>query len=147
MEKTLTKKEYEKYVEAKSPKSRIWRNILRAFIIGGIICIIGQFITNAFKSKGFDTETTAALTTIVLVFTGILLTGLDLYDEIGRFAGAGSIVPITGFANSIASPAIEFKAEGQVLGVGAKMFIIAGPVLVYGITASVIAGIIYYLLK
>ncbi len=121
--------------------------MVRAFIVGGLICIIGQIITNAFKAKGFDTEVTAALTAIVLVFSGVLLTGLDIYDDIGKFAGAGSIVPITGFANSIASPAIEHKSEGYVLGVGAKMFVIAGPVLVYGITTSVICGVIYYLIK
>lgn len=147
MEKTFTKKEYEQYVERKSPKSRLGRNIVRAFLVGGVICMIGQFISNNFKARGFDTDVTAALTAIILIFLGALLTGLDVYDDIGKFAGAGSIVPITGFANSIVSPAIEFKSEGYVLGVGARMFIIAGPVLVYGITASVIAGIIYFMLR
>lgn len=147
MEKVLTKKEYEKYVERKAPKSKLGRNIVRAFVVGGLICILGQFITNTFKSRGLDTDVTAAITAVVLVFLGALLTGLNLYDDLGKFAGAGSIVPITGFANSIVSPAIEFKSEGYVMGVGGRMFVIAGPVLVYGITASVISGIIYYLVK
>jgi len=141
-----TKKQYQQYVEKKSPKSKLWRNICRAFLIGGIICVIGQLINNLYKSMGFDMDTVSAMTSITLVFIGVLLTALDIYDDLGKYAGAGSIVPITGFANSIASPAIEFKAEGFVLGVGAKMFIIAGPVLVYGISTSIIVGLIYYLI-
>ena len=139
-----TQDEYEKYVEQKSPKSKLGRNMIRAFVVGGTICVIGQFISNYYKSVGFDSDTVAAMTSITLVFIGVLLTAIDIYDDIGKFAGAGSIVPITGFANSIASPAIEYKAEGLILGVGAKMFVIAGPVLVYGISSSVIIGIIYY---
>jgi len=115
--------------------------------VGGTICIIGQFISNLLKMKGLGQDETASLTSILMISIGALLTGLNVYDDIGRFAGAGSIVPITGFANSIVSPAMEFKSEGYVMGVGAKMFVIAGPVLVYGISASVIAGIIHFLLR
>jgi len=145
--KNYTKKEYQVYVESKTPKSKHVRNIARAFLIGGLICVLGQFISNFLKNKGLDTENASNLTSLILVFLGALFTGLNVYDELGRYAGAGSIVPITGFANSIVSPAMEFKSEGYVLGVGAKMFLIAGPVLVYGISASVAAGILYYLLK
>ncbi len=147
MNKNYTKKEYQVYVESKTPKSKHVRNIARAFLIGGLICVLGQFISNFLKNKGLDTENASNLTSLILVFLGALFTGLNVYDELGRYAGAGSIVPITGFANSIVSPAMEFKSEGYVLGVGAKMFLIAGPVLVYGISASVAAGILYYLLK
>lgn len=147
MEKILTKQEYLKYVEKKSPKSRLVRNTIRAFFIGGLICIIGQFISNLLKQTGMNAESASSLTSILMIFLGAILTGLNVYDNIGRYGGAGSIVPITGFANSIVSPAMEFKSEGFVTGVGAKMFVIAGPVIVYGVSASVIAGIIYYLLR
>jgi len=147
MEKTLTKKEYEKYVEQRAPKSKILRNLVKAFIVGGLICIVGQFITNLLKARGLDQLDSASLTSMIMIFLGIFFTGLNIYDELGRFAGAGSIVPITGFANSIVSPAMEYKSEGYILGVGARMFLIAGPVLVYGISASVIAGVIYFLIQ
>ncbi|HPC99949.1 MAG TPA: stage V sporulation protein AC [Acetivibrio sp.] len=147
MKKTMTNKEYQIYVEKKSPKSNIGRNIIRAFIVGGLICIIGQFFTNALKMRGYGQEEVAGITSLLMIFLGALFTGLNLYDDLGRFAGAGSIVPITGFANSIVSPAMEFKSEGYVMGVGGRMFVIAGPVLVYGISASIIAGIVYYLLS
>lgn len=147
MQKILTKQEYNNYVEKKSPKSRLLRNIFRAFVVGGLICVFGQFISNALKARGFSMDMVSSLTALILVFFGALFTGLNIYDELGRFAGAGSIVPITGFANSIVSPAMEFKNEGYITGVGARMFVIAGPVLVYGISASVVAGIIYYLLR
>lgn len=146
MQKNFTKKEYQQYVEKISPKSKIGRNIARAFVVGGLICVVGQFISNMLKTVGLGPDEVSALTAIILVSLGALFTGLNVYDELGRYAGAGSIVPITGFANSIVSPAMEFKSEGYVTGVGAKMFAIAGPVLVYGISASVIVGIIYYLL-
>lgn len=145
MEKTLTKKEYEKYVDSISPKSKLGRNIFRAFVVGGLICVLGQVVTNLLTGMGIDKETSASLTSVVMIFLGVLFTGLNVYDELGRFAGAGSIVPITGFANSIVSPAMEFKSEGYVMGVGAKMFVVAGPVIVYGILASVVAGIIYFI--
>lgn len=142
-----TQKSYQEYVEKKSPKSKLARNLARAFVVGGLICVVGQLITNMYKSMGMETETVTTLTSITLVFLGVLLTAFDIYDELGKYAGAGSIVPITGFANSIASPAIEYKSEGLVLGVGAKMFIIAGPVLVYGISTSILVGIIYFIFK
>lgn len=147
MKKSFTKQEYLRYVENKSPKSKVLRNVIRAFIVGGLICIVGQAITNMIKLKGFGQDETASLTALVMIFLGALFTGLDVYDDLGRYAGAGSIVPITGFANAIVSPAMEFKSEGFVMGVGGKMFVIAGPVLVYGISASVITGIIYFILR
>jgi stage V sporulation protein AC len=147
MNKAFTRDEYRKYVEKKSPKSKLLRNIVRAFVVGGLICILGQFIANMIASKGVEKDTVSSLTSVIMIFLGAFFTGLNIYDELGRFAGAGSIVPITGFANSIVSPAMEYKTEGYVMGVGAKMFVIAGPVLVYGISASVAAGIIYYLIK
>ncbi len=147
MKSQFTKEEYVKYVEEESPKSKIGRNIIRAFIIGGLICVIGQVVTNFFRSKGIGTDESASLTALIMIFLGAFFTGLNVYDDLGRFAGAGSIVPITGFANSIVSPAMEFKSEGYIMGVGGRMFVVAGPVLVYGISASVVAGIIYYLLN
>lgn len=145
--KELTQKEYREYIEKKSPKSKLLRNTIRAFIVGGAICVIGQFINSYFRSRGMDNDIAGSLTSITMIFLGALFTGLNIYDDLGKFAGAGSIVPITGFANSIVSPAMEFKNEGYVMGVGAKMFIVAGPVLVYGISVSIITGIVYYLLK
>lgn len=142
-----TKADYQKYVDEKSPNSPIWLNILKAFIVGGIICLIGQFIADYLTSRGLDKDTVSSTTSIALIFLGIFLTSINVYNRIGKFAGAGSIVPITGFANSIASPAIEFKSEGLVLGVGAKLFQVAGPVLVYGISTSIVVGLLYYLFK
>lgn len=147
MQRVMTKDEYRKYVDKVSPDSKTARNVLRAFMVGGFICVIGQFFLNSFKNMGLDQDTASSLTSIVMILVGVSLTALNLYDDIGRFAGAGSIVPITGFANSIASPAIEYKSEGYVLGVGARMFLVAGPVLVYGISMSIILGIIHYLLR
>ena len=147
MKKTFTKQEYASYVKSVSPNSKLGINILKAFVVGGLICIIGQFVINYLKAKGLDKETVSSITSIVMIFLGAFLTGLNVYDEIGRFAGAGSIVPISGFANSVASPAMEFKSEGLILGMGAKMFVVAGPVIVYGICSSIIVGIIYYLLS
>lgn len=147
MHKTFTKEEYNKYVEEKSPNSRTVRNVIRAFFVGGLICTAGQFISNLFTMKGFAQEEVASLTSLVMIFFGAILTGLNVYDGIGKFGGAGSIIPITGFANSIVSPAMEFKSEGFVLGVGGRMFVIAGPVLVFGISTSIVVGIIYFLLK
>ena len=147
MNKVYTNTEYSELVKKKSPNSPIWKNISWAFIIGGLICILGQFITNYCLSRGIPRETVSSITPVVLILISVILTGLDLYDSIGKVAGAGSVVPITGFANSIASPAIEFKSEGMILGLGAKMFTVAGPVLVYGISTSIIVGFIYYLIK
>ncbi|MDR0287212.1 MAG: stage V sporulation protein AC [Clostridiales bacterium] len=141
----LDEKKYKKMYEKKSPPTHIWLNIFRAFFIGGLICIIAQifndFIVYKFK---FNIETAANYTTLFMVFLGALLTALNIYDNIGKYAGAGSVVPITGFANSIVSPAMEYRSEGHILGVGAQMFIVAGPVLVFGVTATVLTGLLYY---
>lgn len=147
MNQQFTKDEYSKYVDKKSPNSPLLKNMIWAFIVGGIICTIGQGIMNFFLSKGLPKDTVSSITSILLILVAVILTALDLYDSIGKRAGAGSVVPITGFANSIASPAIEFKTEGYVMGLGAKMFTVAGPVLVYGISSSIIVGFIYFLLK
>lgn len=147
MKTTMTPNEYESFIKDKLPKPKLFSNCIKAFIVGGLICDLGQFITNTLKGMDLSKDQVAAGTAIVLVFLGAFFTGLGIYDRLGRFAGAGSIVPITGFSNSIVSPAMEFKREGYIFGVGAKMFVIAGPVLVYGISASVIVGIIHMLFK
>ncbi|MCY6370485.1 stage V sporulation protein AC [Clostridium ganghwense] len=138
------KKKFQTLSQQEAPKSQLVRDCIRAFIVGGLICDIGQAFNNFYINLGFSKQDTATYVSITMIFIGALLTGIGIYDKIGDFAGAGSVVPITGFANSIVSPAIEFKKEGFVFGVGAKMFIIAGPVLVYGIGSSIIVGIIYY---
>ena len=139
-------KRYDQLVKKLTPNSNFLQGYVRAFWVGGLICVIGQLIALAGEKWLGMTEASASmLTSVVLIFLGTTLTGFGIYDDIGRYAGAGSIVPITGFANSIASPAIEFKREGMVLGVGAKLFAVAGPVLVYGIVSSVAAGLIYWL--
>lgn len=140
----MQKQEYKAYAEKKSPNSPLALNMLKAFLIGGLICVLGEGVRNFYTNWGLSLEEVAAATSITMVFLGVLLTGIGIYDNIAKHAGAGTLVPITGFANSVASPAIEYKSEGYVLGVGAKMFIIAGPVIVYGTVASVIAGLIYY---
>lgn len=147
MKQKITNKEYSRFVNEKSPKSKTVRNIIRAFIVGGIICMIGQGIWDLMYTNGANKEDASVLTSIIMIFIGVLLTALNIYSRIGKFAGAGSIVPITGFANSIVAPAIEYKSEGYVMGIGARMFIIAGPVLVYGISTSIIIGFIYYFFK
>ncbi len=147
MMKNMTKAEYEKYAQRKSPDSPLAKNIFFAFLIGGLICMIGQGITDIYKYFGMAAEPAAGATSITLIFIGALLTGLDLYDNIAKVAGAGTIVPITGFSNSIVAPAMEHKSEGYILGIGAKMFIIAGPVLVFGTVSSVVAGLILWLFR
>ena len=141
----MTEKEYGKLVEEISPKSPIGKDCLVAFVVGGIICAIGQFFINYYTKLGLDKDAAGMAASMTLVVISAILTGLSLYDNIAKFAGAGTLVPITGFANSIAAPAVEFKTEGFILGVGAKMFTIAGPVIVYGVSASVIYGFIYWL--
>lgn len=137
---------FNQYVQDKMPKSKVPMECLRAFLIGGLICVIGQLIRMfAADTLLLDEDSTGCFTSMVMIFLGAFLTGLGIYDVIGKYAGAGSIVPITGFANSIVAPAMEFKREGFILGVGAKLFSIAGPVLVYGISASVLAGIVYFI--
>ena len=143
----MSNEEYSNYVDSKAKKSPIAKNLTWAFLVGGFICVIGQLITNLFMYCNFSKDDASMLTTISLIFLGAFLTSINLYSKIGKHAGAGSIVPITGFSNSVVAPAIEFKTEGYVLGLGANMFKIAGPVLVYGITTSVISGFIYWLIK
>lgn len=140
----ISKQQYDIMVKKMSPNSKSRTDILKAFLIGGSICSIGQGFLDLYNYFGFDEKTAAAWTSITLVFISALLTGLGLYEKIAKHGGAGTLVPITGFANAVASPALEFKAEGFVLGVGAKVFAIAGPVILYGTAASVVYGLIYY---
>jgi len=142
MEQINTPKEYNEYVNQKSPNSPILKNCINAFGIGGLICSIGQIIMDYCMYKGMDFTLASTVVAIALIAISAILTGLNLFNKIGKIAGAGSLVPITGFANSIVSPAIEYKSEGYVMGVGGKMFTVAGPVLVFGISTSVIIGII-----
>ncbi len=141
----MTDKEYDQLVKKLSPPSPIWKDCLGAFVIGGLICVLGQFLMNRYSGWGLDETNAGTATSMTLVALSALLTGLSLYDNIAKYAGAGTLVPITGFANSIAAPAVEFKTEGFILGVGAKMFTIAGPVIVYGVSASVVYGLIYWI--
>lgn len=136
---------YQEKFEQLKPKTPILKNVIWAFIVGGLICMLGQFFLNYFVNLGFSKKEAAGPTSVILIFLSAFFTGLGVYDELGRKAGAGSIVPITGFANSIVAPAMEFKREGYVFGIGAKMFVIAGPVLVYGISTAIIIGFIYWL--
>ena len=141
----MTEKEYEKLVQKAAPKSPMGKDCLNAFWIGGLICVLGQLLTNCYGAFGLDKDAAATATSITLVTLSALLTGLSLYDNLAKYGGAGTLVPITGFANAIAAPAVEFKTEGFILGVGAKLFTIAGPVLVYGVSASVVVGMLYAL--
>lgn len=134
-------------VQKASPDSPIIMDCVKAFVSGGIICSIGQMLRNYFTRQGLSTDDTGLAVSLILIASAVLLTGLGLFGKIGKFCGAGTIVPITGFANSVASPAIEFKKEGWVFGLGAKMFQVAGPVIVYGTVTSIFVGIIYYLAK
>lgn len=145
MKQINTNSEYQDYVNQKSPNSPIFKNCFNSFWVGGLICGIGQVIMEICKYNNLSTETSATIVSISLIFLSAFLTALNLFNRIGKFAGAGSLVPITGFANSIVSPAMEYKSEGYIMGVGAKMFTVAGPVLVYGISSSVIVGIIYFI--
>ena len=141
----MTEKQYGALVARMAPKSPMWRDCLNAFWIGGLICVVGQIFTNCYGAWGLEKQDAGTAASMTLVALSALLTGLSLYDDIAKQAGAGTLVPITGFANAIAAPAVEFKTEGFVLGVGAKMFTIAGPVIVYGLAASVVYGFIYWL--
>lgn len=145
-EKTIMQR-FQVLTKEVEPKPKILRNCIRAFLVGGLICDFGQLIMNILKSYGLPKDDVATITSIIMVFLGALLTGVGIYDKIASYAGAGTVVPITGFANAVVAPAIEFKKEGFVFGVAAKMFTIAGPVLVYGIGSSVIVGVIYYLIQ
>ena len=141
----LSDREYHALADRLAPKSPIGKDCLNAFWIGGLICVIGQLLTNGYLALGLEKPDAQTLTSVTLVFLSALLTGLSVYDDIAKHAGAGTLVPITGFANSVAAPAIEFKTEGFVTGLAVKMFTIAGPVIVYGTVASVIYGVIYWL--
>jgi stage V sporulation protein AC len=148
IEKDKNKKEqmYNQYVKDMTPTHNWFANLCKAFVVGGIICTIGQGLTNLYQHWGAGEELSAGYTSLTLIFLAVLLTGLNIYPKIAKFAGAGSVVPITGFANSVAAPAVEYKKEGQVFGIGCKIFTIAGPVILYGIFASWLLGLIYYIL-
>ena len=141
----MTEKEYGKLIADMAPKSPLWKDCFNAFWIGGLICVIGQLLLNGFGALGLKETEAGTASSISLVTLSALLTGLSFYDNIAKYAGAGTLVPITGFANAVAAPAVEFKTEGFILGVGAKMFTIAGPVIVYGVSASVVYGHIYWI--
>ena len=141
----MTNEQYAKYVKKMSPNSALIKDMLNAFWIGGLICVIGQLVRGGLTALGLDELAVGAGTAVLMVLLGASFTGLDLYDDLAKVAGAGTVVPITGFANAIVSPAMEFRSEGLVTGLGAKMFTVAGPVLVYGVSASVVYGLIYWI--
>lgn len=135
---------YKEYVEQKTPKNNVYLNMVKAFILGGSICFFGQVILNFCKSQGLNDEMAGSWTSLILVLTSVILTGFNLYPQLAQWGGAGALVPITGFANSVAAPAIEYQKEGQVFGIGCKIFTIAGPVILYGIFTSWVLGVIYW---
>ena len=141
----VKKQEYQKLVSEKAPKSPILKDCLWAFFVGGFICALGQFLLEGYQMSELDLESAKTLVSVTLIFISAALTALGVFDKIAKHAGAGTLVPITGFANAVVSPAIEYRAEDYVLGVGAKMFTIAGPVIVYGVTASVVYGLTYWI--
>lgn len=143
----MSNNEYNDYVKKRSPASPMGKNVLRAFLIGGLICCIGQALLNGYDMLGLSEENAATAASITLIFIGALLTGLGVYDKLAKIAGAGTLVPITGFANSVAAPALEFKAEGFVTGMAVKMFSIAGPVIVFGTAAGVVYGLVLWVLS
>lgn len=138
----MTNEEYGEYVKIKSPNSKFWPDLLKAFAVGGIICCVGQLAYNLFSYSGLSDQDAGTATSIAMVFLGALLTGIGVYDDIAKFAGAGTLVPITGFANAVVAPALEFKSEGYIAGMSAKMFVVSGPVIVFGLSASVLYGLI-----
>ena len=141
----MTDKEYQILVEEMGPKSPIGKDCLIAFVVGGLICALGQWFIHCYSALGLEKDAAGTAASMTLVALSALLTGLSLYDNLAKYAGAGTLVPITGFANAISAPAVEFKTEGMILGTAAKMFTIAGPVIVYGISASVVYGLIYWI--
>lgn len=147
LEKQIKEKQYQDYVKQHTPVHNVWTNMLKAFLTGGSICTIGQLISNYCKTLGLSEKDCGAWTAIVLVLFSVILTGLNVYSKIANWGGAGALVPITGFANSVAAPAIEYKKEGQVFGIGAKIFTIAGPVLLYGVVTSWALGVVYWVLS
>ena len=140
----MTEKEYDKMVRAMRPRSPMWKDCFNAFWIGGLICVLGQVAMNGYLALDLEKKDASTATCMTLITLSVLLTGLSLYDDIAKWAGAGTLVPITGFANAVSAPAIEFKTEGFIFGVGSKMFTIAGPVIVYGVSTSVVYGLIYW---
>ena len=144
-EKKRQQQEYNEYVKQVTPTYSLCGNMAKAFVVGGVICCIGQGILNAAKAMGADEEMAPLWCTLILVLLSVLLTGLNIYPTFAKWGGAGALVPITGFANAVAAPAVEFQTEGFILGVGAKMFTIAGPVIVYGLAASVVYGVVYWI--
>ncbi|MBE7052777.1 MAG: SpoVA/SpoVAEb family sporulation membrane protein [Ruminococcaceae bacterium] len=141
----ITNKEYNQKVKEASKNSKLFLDVILAFTVGGIICVIGQIVLNILKMFNFDKETLSSLVCVIMIFIGSFLTAINIYGDIAKFSGAGTLVPITGFANSVVSSAMEFKSEGIILGLGSKMFTIAGPVLVFGVISSVVCGLFYYL--
>lgn len=146
-EKQQQQQEYNEYVKKVTPTHCLWKNMLKAFLTGGIICTLGQVIMNISQNMGLDKEMAGSWTSLILILLSIVLTGLNIYPSIANWGGAGALVPITGFANSVAAPAIEFQKEGQVFGIGCKIFTIAGPVILYGIFSSWVLGLGYWILK
>ena len=142
-----TQKSYQEYVNQKSPNSPIFKNCINAFWVGGLICSIGQIIFDYCIFNGMEVQNANSVVAISLIGLSAFLTGLNFFNKIGKFAGAGSLIPITGFANSVVSPAMEYKSEGYIMGVGGKMFTVAGPVLVFGISTSIIVGLVYLILN
>ena len=140
----MTNEEYKQYAEKHMPRSHSWRDALRAFVVGGTICTLGQAFVELYTALGMEPDTAGTASSVTLIFIGAVLTGLGIYDKIAKFAGAGTLVPITGFSNSVVAPALEFRTEGMVLGTAAKMFIISGPVIVFGTSASVVYGVVYW---
>lgn len=147
IEKMKQEKQYEDYVNQKTPKHNVWKNMLKAFLTGGIICTIGQAIYNYCELQNLSKDACSGWTSLILILISVLLTGMNLYPRIAKWGGAGALVPITGFANSVAAPAIEYKKEGQVFGIGCKIFTIAGPVILYGIVTSSTLGLLYWIGK
>ena len=147
LEKQIKEKQYQDYVKQHTPVHNVWTNMLKAFLTGGSICTIGQLISNYCKTLGLSEKDCGAWTAIVLVLFSVILTGLNVYSKIANWGGAGALVPITGLANSVAAPAIEYKKEGQVFGIGAKIFTIAGPVLLYGVVTSWALGVVYWVIS
>ena len=143
----MTNKEYDKFVKARAQSSPTWKNIIWAFLVGGTICTIGQVLLKAYQAAGLDEETAGTAVSVTLVLAAALLTGLGIFDNLAKYAGAGTLVPITGFANAMVSPALEFKSEGLITGTAVKLFTVAGPVLTFGISACVIYGLILCLLQ
>ncbi|MBO5497192.1 MAG: SpoVA/SpoVAEb family sporulation membrane protein [Oscillospiraceae bacterium] len=141
----MSNEEYGRYAARHMPRSRMGRNMLRAFLVGGAICALGQGLIAVYTALGLDGETAGTACSVTLIFLGVLLTGLEVYDRLAKFAGAGTLVPITGFANAMASPALEFKSEGKITGTAAKMFVIAGPVIVFGVSAGAVCGLLFWL--